>query len=166
MKTKYWSLGVLSALVWSAQGAMGTAEHQDPAQEVAQSKPAPRRAVPPAAVLRLDLMNQRLAAQEVEDVFAVPVPPVVRHKPVAVAPVEPVAMPAPVAPPLPFIFMGKLDDGEKLSVFLVDKNHLYTVVAGDVVEEVYRVESIQRGLITFTYLPLNTPQTLNMGNDS
>ena len=65
----------------------------------------------------------------------------------------------PVAPPLPFRYVGKMLDGDKLAVFLVNGNESLAVAAGERIGE-YRVEKITDAEIVFTYLPLKTKQSL------
>jgi hypothetical protein len=65
----------------------------------------------------------------------------------------------PVAPPLPFRYVGKMLDGDKLAVFLLNGNESLAVAAGERIGE-YRVEKITDAEIVFTYLPLKTKQSL------
>ena len=65
----------------------------------------------------------------------------------------------PTAPPLPFRYIGKMLDGDKRAVFLMNGNESLSVAAGDRVGD-YRVEKITDAEILFTYLPLKTKQTL------
>jgi hypothetical protein len=82
--------------------------------------------------------------------------------PVAVVPRP---APPPTAPPLPFTFMGKLDDASRLRVFLARGDKAYTVAEGDVIDNTYRVVTINAGQMTLLYLPLNQPQSLSIGNN-
>lgn len=77
------------------------------------------------------------------------------------APVE--APPAPMAPALPFEFIGKMDDAESLRVFLTRGEKIYTVTVGDVIDGTYRVERVGDSEMVLTYLPLNVTQTLSVG---
>jgi hypothetical protein len=72
--------------------------------------------------------------------------------------------PAPSAPPLPFQYLGKLDDSERLRVFLLRGERIHTVSVGDVIDGTYRVERIDGGQMTLIYLPLNISQTLSVGS--
>jgi hypothetical protein len=76
-----------------------------------------------------------------------------------------VAPPPPSAPPLPFQFLGKLDDSETLRVFLQRGERVHTVSVGDVIDGTYRVERIAAGQMTLIYLPLNVSQTLSVGSE-
>ena len=73
--------------------------------------------------------------------------------------------PPPEAPPLPFVYMGKLQEGGgHLVFFLVKGDRVYTVRAGDVIDATYKVEGVSGGKLTLTYLPLNIQQTLTVGD--
>ncbi len=43
---------------------------------------------------------------------------------------------------------------------------MYSVSPGDILESVYRVDGIVGGQLSLTYIPLNTKQTLNVGESS
>ena len=89
-------------------------------------------------------------------------PPVVAPPPAS--PPPPPKPAAPVAPPLPFAFVGMLESGaSRPQAFLAKGDSLLIVAAGDVLENnTYRVESLGPQQIVLTYLPLNTQQTLNV----
>ena len=63
------------------------------------------------------------------------------------------------APPLPFRYIGKMLDGDKLAVFLANGAESFTVAAGERVGD-YRVDKITDAEVMFTYLPLKTKQSL------
>jgi hypothetical protein len=84
-------------------------------------------------------------------------------------PPPPQAAPAPVqptAPPLPFIFMGRISDGDRLTVFLVKDGRVYMASAGEVIDGAYKLEKIEARQLTLRYLPLDTVQTLAAGEAS
>lgn len=68
----------------------------------------------------------------------------------------------PTAPPLPFIYMGKLAENGNISVFLTRDDKPYVVHIGDVIDGLYRIDAIHSTLLEMTYLPLSQKQTLNM----
>jgi hypothetical protein len=72
--------------------------------------------------------------------------------------------PVPVAPPLPFTFMGQLVENDQPQVMLVRDERLLTVRVGDAIDRNYRLESFKDRVLTFVYLPLDTRQTLNTGS--
>ena len=71
--------------------------------------------------------------------------------------------PKPVAPPVPFTYLGTYQDGGKPMYFLVKGDQVYHVKEGDVIEGNYRVEGIEGTVLKLLYLPLNVRQTLNVG---
>jgi hypothetical protein len=86
-----------------------------------------------------------------------PPPPVA----VSTAPVEPVK---PVAPPLPFTYMGSYaPSGAAPVFFLTQGDRVYDVHIGDTLDGTYTVDSFNNGQLVFTYKPLNTQQQLTTG---
>lgn len=85
-------------------------------------------------------------------------PPVVQIPPTQ-KPAPPVA---PTAPPLPFSFVGLLEQQAKPTVFLAKGENLLLVSAGDVIDETYRVEVINANEIVFTYVPLKQKQSITI----
>jgi len=71
----------------------------------------------------------------------------------------------PVAPALPFKFLGRITDGERVAV-LLSTSGSDTVVAheGDAVGNSYRLETVGADALTFVYLPLQQKQTLALGD--
>ncbi len=69
--------------------------------------------------------------------------------------------PIPTAPPLPFTYMGRYEDPPKLLVILAIGNKMYTVSAGEVIDENYRVDRITDSAVELVYLPLNISQSIS-----
>lgn len=92
-----------------------------------------------------------------------PPPPSPAPAPVRAPTQAPVAM-APVAPPMPFTFVGMLErDAAKPSAFLAKGEALLIVSAGDVLDNgAYRIDSLSDTEIVMTFLPLNTQQSLTV----
>lgn len=85
-----------------------------------------------------------------------PAPP----PPVAAKPLPP---PPPVAPPLPFQFLGKkLEDG-RWEIYLDAADQTLIAHQGDTLLGRYRVDEVRPPNLQLTYLPLNQPQTLAIG---
>ena len=78
-------------------------------------------------------------------------------------PPKPLPPPPPTAPPVPFSFMGRYEDGEKRIILLVKGDRVYTVSEGEVIDNTYRVERLSGGQLELTYLPLNIRQTISAG---
>jgi hypothetical protein len=78
-------------------------------------------------------------------------------------PPAPVQAAAPVAPPLPYGFIGKKQEADHWEVFLMRGEQTFIAREGEVLEGVYRVDKIEPPALTFTYLPLGQVQTLPIG---
>jgi len=117
--------------------------------------------------LALDKLKPRHFRDKAEeDVFKskswyVPPPP---PKPVKLPPAPPPPPPPPpTAPPLPYSFMGSYDEpGGKSTIYLTKAGRIYSVSQGETLDGIYRVEGINSGNFTMTYLPLNIKQTLRI----
>jgi|GEM_PF-4109036 len=72
----------------------------------------------------------------------------------------PVVLPPPVAPPVPFVFMGKVEEGNETEYFFMQQNKLINLKVGDMVNGQWRLESEDEQYLHWTYLPMNLPQRL------
>lgn len=71
---------------------------------------------------------------------------------------------APMAPPLPFTFLGSYARaGEPAVFFLVKGDRIFDVRVGDVLEKQYSVDAAENGQLRLTYLPLGIKQNLSVG---
>jgi hypothetical protein len=114
-----------------------------------------RAGMPAGGDIDLTRLQRKPGAATVVDLFAPPV----------VAPPPDAAMdgaPAPTAPPLPFTYLGKTIDGDKLTVFVARGEDHYTLAPGQTIEKIYRVEKVTDAAVTFRYLPLGTRQVLSI----
>lgn len=92
------------------------------------------------------------------------VPPPPPPPPAQVSVQEP---PKPTAPPLPFGYMGRMqEEGGAAVVYLTQGARAYTVKQGDTLDGTYRVDTISRTQVTLTYLPLDIKQVLDIGGAS
>jgi len=88
-------------------------------------------------------------------------PPPPPPAPVVTAPVAP---PKPVAPPLPFTYMGSYTpNGSPAVFFLTSGEKVYDVHLGDTIDNTYSVDAFNNGQLVFTYKPLNQQQQLSTG---
>ncbi|MYM32498.1 hypothetical protein GTP58_29615 [Duganella sp. CY15W] len=71
--------------------------------------------------------------------------------------------PAPVAPPMPFTYLGKAVADGAWEVYLARGDKTYSVRVQTVIDGTYRVERIAPPLMSVTYLPLNQQQQMNIG---
>ena len=102
--------------------------------------------------------NREMLTEKPIDLFPV-------HSWAVVVPVakdKPVPPPPPVAPPTPFTYMGKMEDGPKGTlIFLMANNKVYSVSKGENVDAFWRLDGEDANQLMFTFLPLNLPQTLS-----
>ena len=138
-----------------AQNTVRTAARSDRAPG-AQATPLEQ---PTRANIATEAMGDPFAANS----FAPSPPPPPPPAPV----VPPPPPPPPTAPPLPFAFVGLVEQGAgKPQAFLSRGDALFIVAAGDVIEEKYRVESLSPASVVMTYLPLTERQVLNASGSS
>jgi hypothetical protein len=143
-------------VLWGPDGSPDITAAEPSASRVQREEPAA------AAMSRslFEVPERSVDRHDVANAFAghswyVPPPPapVVRREP-----------PRPVAPPLPFEFMGQyVEDGGKPVYYLVRGDKVYDVHVGDTIENTYRVESGDADKLTFNYLPLDERQALALG---
>lgn len=77
--------------------------------------------------------------------------------------IPPPPPPPPQAPPLPFSFMGRYDDGVK-AIFVLARGDLVMLASvGEKLDGSYQLEALQGDSLVINYLPLNQKQTLDVG---
>jgi hypothetical protein len=84
------------------------------------------------------------------------------HPAPAATPPPPAAAAADAVPPLPFRFVGALEDRGQRSVILLEADAVHVLRAGERVDARYRVERITSTEVVFTYLPARQRQTLDI----
>lgn len=119
--------------------------------------PAAQAVGTPAPIKDLSPAGDLFAARSWK---AAPTLAAVTEQPVNVAPVVQV----PTAPPMPFQFIGRLDDRTDLQVFLQNGEKIYVVRKGDVIDETWKIERISDMELSLVYLPLHLSQTLSVGS--
>jgi hypothetical protein len=151
----------------------------DSGDEVVAAVPAKRASAPTAprtsaktagasASLRLDRLDDRQHALQDPDGADQPPPPGLFTStnwapPPPPAP-PPEAAPAPVAPPFPYEYMGKLLEDGVLTAFFMQGNRVLSLKAGDTVDSVYRVDQMTGEQMNLTFLPLKQSQVVRLGN--
>lgn len=78
-------------------------------------------------------------------------------------PVSNLPPPAPMAPPMPFSYIGKAAADGAWEVYLSRADKVYVVRTKTVIDGTYRVDAIAPPLMSVTYLPLNQVQQINIG---
>ncbi|MDP1557404.1 MAG: hypothetical protein Q8K59_07150 [Nitrosomonas sp.] len=76
----------------------------------------------------------------------------------------PAPPPAPTPPPLPFKYIGKAIAENETWVFLSQSGENHIAKLGGHIDNQYRIDAVNDEAVTFTYLPLNTKQTLTINN--
>ena len=74
---------------------------------------------------------------------------------------------APVAPPAPFTYVGKLDDSPTgTQFFLMENGRLFSVLKGEKIDAQWRLDNEDANSLHLTFLPLNLSQTLTKASKS
>ncbi|MGE8185377.1 hypothetical protein [Pseudomonas mandelii] len=157
--------GVAAALTWgpdyfmpSDEGEASVATAATPAKsKIRGTLPAASASGKPAVIKDLSPSGDLFAARSWK---AAPMLASVTEQPVNQTPVVPV----PSVPPMPFQFVGKLNDRSDLQVFLQNGEKIYVVRKGDVIDDTWRIEGISDVELSFVYLPLHLSQTLSVGS--
>lgn len=149
-------LGLALAATLGATWWASTLDQDEPAELAGQADPAPRARARPAAApggLALAALEApRPALPELAGFLA--------PRSLQPPPPPPPPPPKPKAPPLPFRFVGALEEEDGRAVFLLEGNQVRMVRAGEALGSDYRVERITPAAVEFIYLPLKERQTL------
>jgi hypothetical protein len=136
-----------------------TPQRARPATETATNQRAP--------ALDLQKLQRAPAIDPDGDPFGArsfrPAPPKIKTPSAAEAAALAAAQPAPpppMAPPLPFVYMGRLAEEQNTTVFLVMGDRNLVVKPGDVIDNTYKIEEVGESAMVLTYLPMNQRQTL------
>ncbi|MDB5811371.1 MAG: type secretion system, translation initiation factor [Betaproteobacteria bacterium] len=146
--------GVIGGL-WRYGGEPATAALAHPARPSAAAQAgASSESLPEIDLSRLDVQK---SDAPITDAFEPRswVPPAPRIK-MTPAP--------PQAPPLPFIYVGKMMEDGRIVVFLSSQDRNYAVRSGDRLDGNYQVDDIKPTMMLLTYLPLNLQQSLAIGS--
>ena len=171
MKTRQWTLlgalGLTLAATWWAAQIEGDAVVESDVAGVVE--PATRAQRAPAAAQRP--RAQAVAAPTGElaiirepwpaDAATLLQPPLAAQAQSRTVPV----VAAPMAPPLPFTFIGSIERGGRRVVMLMEGEQLHLVGVRERIGENYRVERVTPTQIEFTYLPMQQRQVLETGQD-
>lgn len=84
-------------------------------------------------------------------------PPVIPR--LVAAPVVPVK---PVAPPLPYVYLGQLLDDGKQTVFMKRGDEPLTLIGGEVTDDGWRLEQIETRTLLFTHLATGDQRRLEI----
>ncbi len=77
-------------------------------------------------------------------------------------PAAPAPAPAPPVPPFPYQWLGLLDDGGKVQIFLDSPQRTRVASAGEVLDQRWRIDGVVMGQLQVTWLP--TGAALHVGS--
>ena len=153
------------ALAWFAPGEDSVAPNKQGRKAAAQRRvPAGPDAAASSAALAERVQpayaNRPPLPEDIPDLFKstswyVPPPP-----PPTPPPPPP---PKPVAPALPFVYLGQYVEGNRQVIILARGDRVMTASVGEVIDNTYKLERMTNGQLTFIYLPLSTTQLLSTG---
>lgn len=130
---------------------------QRPAKQAAPAGGAPSPSPPVGEVTRADLTRRPYAAGD-GDLF-----PAHSWAPPPPAPTAEAAAPA-GPPPLPFAYIGKMEEKRGTVVFLLQDERTLAVRSGDVIDGTWRVAAVTPLSLELVYLPSKQQQSLNLGS--
>lgn len=172
MKTRQWTLlgalGLTLAATWWAAQIEGDAVVEGDVAGVVE--PATRAQRAPAAAQRPRAPSAAAASSGELAIIREPwpadaatllQPPLAAQAQSRTAPV----VAAPMAPPLPFTFIGSIERGGRRVVMLMEGEQLHLAGVRERIGEHYRVERVTPTQIEFTYLPMQQRQVLETGQD-
>ena len=154
-------LAAAGALVLAAAASV-VAGREKPAPEVVQVTARPARVGALSPDIDLARLERGARAAPGNDPFAPksfappPAPAAATHA--AAAAPQP-----PSAPPLPFVYAGKVTQDGKTEVCVTRNDELIAIAPGENIGGEYRVDAVSASSIRFTYLPLKTVQSLELG---
>ncbi|WP_137719074.1 hypothetical protein [Methylobacillus flagellatus] len=165
----YGGLSLTLLAAWLAPSTDSSSEASAAAQRQSGAQPAIRQSASTPASVSTTLSAQRawapqartLLEQAPADLFLLPEAASTEQE--AMASASTAETRAPVAPALPYAYMGKMQQADEMTVFISREQRPYIVRAGDVVDGEYRVERIAPPYMHLTYLPLQQAQTLFIG---
>jgi len=104
----------------------------------------------------LNLPERPGSSSPVRDIFELPKP---------TAPLR-AAVPngAPVAPPLQYVYLGRIEEGGQPQIFLGDGDKPFVAKIGARLPNGWTLESKEAGRLNFSYEPLGQKQTLHIGD--
>jgi len=158
-KTRQWILFstlalTLGAVVWVNQFESSDAQSYP---EKTDGQPDLPSTTPTSHTSTANTVMKTRYKKSEQDIFDVPVLQ-------SVSSVIPQSYTPPVViPPLPFTYLGRVVENGRERIFLASAQKNYLAQRGDVLENNYRIDSINDHQILFTYLPLRISQILETG---
>lgn len=137
---------------------------EKPADAVAAVDLQPERTERAANVARQELVIdlEKLQQREMQSSKTDPFAPLAVEQAPAPNHAAAAAAAVPTPPALPFVYLGRMVDGDKTAVFVTKGDENYSLTPGQTVAGDYRVEKITDTEVTFTYLPMKKRQKLSL----
>lgn len=157
-----------AVLIVALGGAIGASVY--PVEEPAAATPVRARATESAKSISTPAVLQQEAARANIDPFAargwqatqaVPETSTVVAEVVVNSSADAPAA-APVAPPLPFHFVGRMNDGGNEVVYLRDGESIVLARQGEVLQGIYQVLELGAGEIQFLHVPTGEKQSMSL----
>lgn len=156
------ALAATLAAVWWVEERTAEEAADAPVTSMRRAVPPPRPGLP--TVTREASASPAAKAVEQEARFQALGPdlfPVHSWQPPPPPPPEPPPPPPPTAPPLPFQFLGRWQEGGEEVYFVTQGQQVLTLKRGDTVGP-WRLDETAPGRLVFTYVPLNERRTLRL----
>jgi hypothetical protein len=144
---------VLAACVSLVAAGRETRAPAPPPETPREADAGPREAPPD---LELDKLERPALGEPLANLFATPPPAAPAARAARRAPPPP----DPVAPPLPFRYLGRYVDGGQSAVYLARGDEPLLAAPGAALGAEYRVEAVSPAAVTLIYVPLGTRQRL------
>jgi hypothetical protein len=157
-------MAALSAAAWVREGDRSADAEvvEGPMRQARPASATPVRKEQTVERVHLEKLRMHSSADRTGDAFA----PRNWRKPApkqAVAANAIVIAPPPSAPPLPFVYMGKLFSEDARAVFLTQGERNLIVHEGDVIDAIYRVDKLSDAGLALIHLPTGIQQNLPIG---
>jgi hypothetical protein len=176
MLTKSQWVLILASIVtlyftWAALKSDASADISLPTRTLSKASLPEKTKEKPAENLASFDLQQNLQTRDlvplVGDLFTAPKPIVEAPAPVAKTKFVAPPIPKPVAPPLPFKYVGRFQDDDKNAVLIDYRDEIIAVKVGDIVANQYKVVAINESAnsiqIQFLMMPFN-PCKQGQGN--
>lgn len=70
------------------------------------------------------------------------------------------APPPPMAPPIPYTYIGQIEEEGKVQFFVMQQNKLINLKIGQIISGQWRLDSETASHLNWTFMPMGLPQTL------
>jgi hypothetical protein len=75
------------------------------------------------------------------------------------------ALSPPMAPPIPYTYVGKVEEEGEIEYFVLQQNKLINLKIGQLLQGQWRLDSEDTQYLNWTFVPMDLPQTLSKQNN-